>query len=77
MGWTIGVIGFDSRRRIGIFLFATASRTVLRHTQSSNQYIPGTLSLVLKRPRREFDHSQSSGTEVKECLELHLHFAVT
>jgi hypothetical protein len=25
-GWTIGVLGFDSRRRMGIFLFTTASR---------------------------------------------------
>jgi hypothetical protein len=24
-GWTIGVLGFDSRRRLGIFLFTTGS----------------------------------------------------
>jgi hypothetical protein len=28
-GWTVGVLGFDSRWRLGIFLFATASRTAL------------------------------------------------
>jgi hypothetical protein len=32
MGWTIGVLGFDSRRGLGIFLFTTASRTVLGPT---------------------------------------------
>jgi len=29
-GWTIGVLGFDSRRGLEIFLF-TASRTALAH----------------------------------------------
>jgi hypothetical protein len=28
-GWKIGVLGFDSRRGLGIFLFTTASRTDL------------------------------------------------
>jgi hypothetical protein len=28
-GWTIEVLGFDSRRGLGIFLFTTASRTAL------------------------------------------------
>jgi hypothetical protein len=28
-GWKIGVLGFDSRWGLGIFLFTTASRTVL------------------------------------------------
>jgi len=29
MVWMIGVLGFDSRRELGIFLFTTASRTAL------------------------------------------------
>jgi hypothetical protein len=29
MGWTIGFLGFDSRRGLGIFLFTIASRTAL------------------------------------------------
>jgi hypothetical protein len=33
MGWTIGVLVFDSRRGLGIFLFTTASRTALGPTQ--------------------------------------------
>jgi hypothetical protein len=32
-GWTIGVLWFDSRRGLGIFLFTTASRTALGPTQ--------------------------------------------
>jgi hypothetical protein len=31
-GWTIGVLGFDSRRGLGIFLFTTASRMALGPT---------------------------------------------
>jgi hypothetical protein len=34
-GWTIGVLEFDSRRRLGIFLFTTVSRTALGPTQPS------------------------------------------
>jgi hypothetical protein len=56
MGWTIGVLRFDSRQGMGIFLFATASRTALRPTQPPIQWVPGALSLEVKRPRREADH---------------------
>jgi hypothetical protein len=52
----IGVLGFDSRRVLGIFLF-TASRTVLGPTQPRIQWVPGALSLGIKRPGREADHS--------------------
>jgi hypothetical protein len=31
--WTIGVLGFDSPRGLGMFLLTTASRTVLGPTQ--------------------------------------------
>jgi hypothetical protein len=53
MGWTIGVLGFDSRWGLGIFLFTTASRTALEPTQPPIQWVPGALSLEVKRPRRE------------------------
>jgi hypothetical protein len=72
-GWTIGVLGFDSWRGLGIFLFITASRTVLGPTQPPIQWVPGALSLGLKRLVREADHSSSSSAEVKECVELCLH----
>jgi hypothetical protein len=40
-GWTIGVLGFDSRRELGIFLFTTASRTALWPTQPPIQWVQG------------------------------------
>jgi hypothetical protein len=39
---------------------------------ASYQWVPGALSLGLKRPGREFDHSPPSSAEVKECVELYL-----
>jgi hypothetical protein len=72
-GWTIGVLRFDSRRGLGIFLFTTASRTALDPTQLPIQWVPGASSLGVKRPGREADHSPPSSTEVKEWVELYLH----
>jgi hypothetical protein len=64
--------GFDSRQGVGIFIF-TASRPDLWPTQPPIQWVLGTLSLGIKRPGREADHSPSSSTEVKEWVELHVH----
>jgi hypothetical protein len=72
-GWTVGVLGFDSRRGLGIFLFTTASRTALGPTQPPIQWVPGALSLGVKRPGRETDHSHACSAEVKECVDLYLH----
>jgi hypothetical protein len=47
-GWMIGVLGFDSRRGLGIFLITIASRTALRPTQPPIQWVPGALSLGVK-----------------------------
>jgi hypothetical protein len=66
MVWMIGVLVFDSRRGLGIFLFTTASRTALRTTQPPIQRVLGALSLGVKRPGREADHSPPSVEEVKE-----------
>jgi hypothetical protein len=77
MGCTIGVLGFDSRRGLGIFLFTTASRTALGPTQPPIQWVPGALSLEVKRPGREADHSPLSRAEVKECVDLYLHTPAT
>jgi hypothetical protein len=60
------VLGFDSRRGLGIFLFATASRTALRPTQPPIQWITGTLSLGVKRPVSETDQSPPSSAEDEE-----------
>jgi hypothetical protein len=64
-GWTIGVLGFESRRGLGIFLFTTASRTALGPTQPPIQWVRGSLSLGVKRPGRLADHSRPSSAEVK------------
>jgi hypothetical protein len=56
-GWTFGVLGFDSRRELRIFLLTTASRTALGPTQPPIQWVPGVLSLGANRPGREADHT--------------------
>jgi hypothetical protein len=63
--------GFDFRRGLRIVFFATASRPALGPTQPHIQWLPGALSLKVKR--RETDHSPPSSAEVKECVELYLH----
>jgi len=60
------------RLRVGIFLFTTTPRTALGPTQPPIQWIPGALSLRVKRQGREVDHSPTSSAEVKECVELYL-----
>jgi hypothetical protein len=64
-GWTIGFLGFDSRRGLGISLFTTASKTALGPIQPPIQGVPGSLSLGVERQRREADHSPPSSAEVK------------
>jgi hypothetical protein len=46
--------------------------TALGPTQPPIQWVPGALSLGVKRPGREADHSPPNA-EVKECVELYLH----
>jgi hypothetical protein len=62
-----GVLGSDFRRRLGIFLFTAESRTALGSTQPPIQWVPGALSLWVKRPGREADHSRLSSAEVKNA----------
>jgi hypothetical protein len=62
-----GVLGFDSWRGLGIFLFTTASRTALGPTQPPIQWVPGVLSLGVKRSGHEADHSPPSNAEVKNA----------
>jgi hypothetical protein len=59
--------------RLGIFLFTTVSRTALGPTQPPIQWVSGALSLGVKRPGREADHSSPSSAQVKECVEIYLH----
>jgi len=74
--WTIGILGFDSRRGVGIFLFTIVSRTALGPTQSPIQWVPGALYLRVKRPRCEADSSPPSSERGQECMELYLRFPV-
>jgi hypothetical protein len=55
---------FYSRRGLGIFHSATASRPVLGPTQLHTQGVPWVLSLGIKRPGREADHSHQSSAAV-------------
>jgi hypothetical protein len=72
-GRKVEVLGFDSRRGLGIFPFITACRMALGPTQPSIQWVQEYFSLGVKQPGREADHSPPSSTEVKECVELYLH----
>jgi hypothetical protein len=71
MGYGLNDRGFESLQELGIFLFTTASRP------APIQSIQGALSLWVKRPGREDDHSPPTSAEVKECMELYLHFPNT
>jgi hypothetical protein len=73
MGWTIGVLGFDSWQGLGIFLFTITSRMALGPTQPLIQWVPGALFLGVKRSGHEADHSPPSSAKVKECVELYLY----
>jgi hypothetical protein len=73
MGWTIRVPGLDSRQGLGIFLFTTVSRTALGPIQPPNQRVSEVLSLGVKQPWCEADHSPLASAEIKECVELYLH----
>jgi hypothetical protein len=55
LGYGLDDRRFESRQGLGIFLFTTVSRTVLGPTQPPIEWVPGALSLGLKRPGREAD----------------------
>jgi len=50
-----------------IFVESTVSRTVLGPIQPPIHWVPGALSLAVKRPRREADHSLPSSARVKNA----------
>jgi hypothetical protein len=65
--------GFDSRWELEIFLFRSMSRPALGPTKPPIQWVVGALSLGVKLPGRETDHSPPSSAEVNECVMLYLH----
>jgi hypothetical protein len=67
MGWMIRVLGFNSWQGLGIFLFTTVSRTALVPTKPPIQWVLGALSLGVKQPGHEADHSPPSSAKVKNA----------
>jgi hypothetical protein len=67
------MIGFYSRRGLGIFLFTTMSIPALGLTQPPIQQISGVPTLWVNRPGREADHSPPSSADVKEFVEIYLY----
>jgi hypothetical protein len=67
VGIALRFLGFDSRLGLGIFLFITVSRTALGPTQPPTQWVPGSLSLWVKRPGREADNSPPFSAEVNNA----------
>jgi hypothetical protein len=59
--------GFESRQGLRIFLFTTASRPALGHTQPPIQWVRGALFLGVKRSGREGDYSPPSSAEIKNA----------
>jgi hypothetical protein len=62
-----------NRLNSGNTCFNAVSRPVLGPTQPPIQWVPGDLSLAVKRLEREADHPPPSNAKVKECMELYLH----
>jgi hypothetical protein len=61
--WTTGIrlpVG------AGIFLFAITSRSTLGPTQAPMKWVPGALSLEVKLPGHETDHTPPCSAEVKD-----------
>jgi hypothetical protein len=67
LGYGLDDRGFESQQGLGIFLFTTMSRLALMPTQPPIQWVPGVLSLGVKRPGREADHSPPSSAGVKNA----------
>jgi hypothetical protein len=56
--------GFESQQGLGNVIFTTASKPALGPTQSPIQWVPGALSLGVRRPERLADHSAPSSAEM-------------
>jgi hypothetical protein len=64
-GYRLDDRGFESWQSLGIFLFTTVSRRALGPTQSHIWWLPRALSLGVKWPGCEADHSLPPSIEVK------------
>jgi hypothetical protein len=63
LGYGLDYWGFESRQGLGIFLLTAASRPSLGHTHRPIQWVTLALSLEVKRPVREADHSPPSSAK--------------
>jgi hypothetical protein len=73
-GWTIGILGFDSRRGGGNFSLHHRVWSGSGARPVSYPMGAGGLSFLgVGLPGREDDHSHPSGAEFKACVELYLH----
>jgi hypothetical protein len=68
------MIGVRFQAGAGNFLFDTVSRTALEPTSPLTQRVLAALCLGVKRPGRKVDHLSPSTAEVKECVELYIHY---
>jgi hypothetical protein len=66
-GYGLYVRVFESQQGLGIFLFTTASRPALGPIQPPIQWIQESLSLGVKLPGREADHSLPSSAELNNA----------
>jgi hypothetical protein len=67
LGYWLDDRGFESRQGLGILLCTTVSRPALGPTQHLIQWVLGAISLGVKRPGSEADHSLPSNAEVKNA----------
>jgi hypothetical protein len=67
LGYGLDDRWFESRQTLGIFLFTTVSRPALGPTEPPMQGVPEVLSLGVKRPRCEADHSNSPCADVENA----------
>jgi len=58
--------GFNSQQGLGFLLLATASRLPLEPTQTI-RFVPGILSLGVKSPGYEDDHSPPSNPKIRNA----------
>jgi hypothetical protein len=61
----IGVLSSNSWLELGIFLFTTTSRMALGPTQPPIQWVLEALSLEVKEPGSEVDHSPPSSVKAE------------
>jgi hypothetical protein len=68
-GYGLDDRGFGVRVPVGLRFFSTSSRSAVGSTHPTIKWVPGALSLGIKRRRREADHSPPASAEAKKmCI---------